>query len=307
MAGELAQAAETYMRSAEAGRKAGATAADMISSELEAYRIALYQGHSEQALPEIERRLQQLRGWWRQTQQGQSPAEAPDQELLQRALIGALDVARAAHQRLENWQASLDLLQETAELQQARGDSEQEQARTLFNSYSPLLRLGRLDQAQALLERCLEVFKQADDVIRQARTLGSLAEVWNQRGSRLQAIALAQQVLAMFEHFDAPQERAISHGNLASYLAEAGDYPACAAHRLAEIIYCFVTGHRQDLKRALNNHAIHTNQAAEADADYRLPLLLDLVRQPEFAVLRDFIQASGQSIEALQAAVDELL
>lgn len=122
----------------------------------------------------------------------------------------------------------------------------------------------------------------------------------------------AQQVLQrygepLFERLDDPQDRAISHGNLTNYLAKASDYPACAAHRLAQIIYCFVTGHRQDLKTALSNHAISAKQAAEADISYRLPLWQDLVRQPEFAVLRDFIQARGQSIAALQAAVDELL
>jgi len=306
MSGELTQAGETFMRSAEANRKAGGAAVTIIGSELEAYRIALFQGHSEQALPEIDRRLQQLRGWWRQSQQGQTPAEALDKEVLQRVLICALDIAENAQHILGNWQACLDLIQEIADLKQARGDSEYEQAQTLFNSYGSLLRLGRFDQAQALLERCLRVFKQADDLTHQAKTLSALAAVWDERGHQLQAIALARQALALRERLEVSQDRAISHGNLANYLAEADDYPACAAHRLAEIVYRLVTGYRQDLKTALSNHAIRSKLAAEAGISYRLPLLLDLVRQPEFAVLRDFIQASGQSLAALQAAVDEL-
>ncbi|MGZ8222533.1 MAG: CHAT domain-containing protein [Methylobacter sp.] len=305
-AGELAQASETFIRAAEVKVKAGSAAVDIIGSELEAYRTALYQGQSEQVLPEIEQRLHQLRGWWRQSQQGQTPAEVPDKEVLQRTLIGALDVAEEAQRILENWQACLELLQETADLQQIRGDSDHEQARTLFNNYWPLLHLRRLDQAQALLERCMQVFKQANDLTMQASALSALSNVWNERGHQLQAIALERQALALRERLEVPQDRAISHGNLANYLAKADDYPACAAHRLAQIIYCFVTGHRQDLTTALSNHAISAKQAAEAGISYRLPLLQDLVRQPEFAVLRDFIQASGQSIEALQAAVDEL-
>lgn len=306
-AGELAQASETFMRSAEVKRKAGSPAVNIIAAELEVYRIALAQDDIEQALPEIKQRLNQLRGWWQQSQQGQTLAEAPDKEFLQRVLIGALDIDRSAYQHFENWQGCLDLIQESVDLQKARGDSEHQQARTLFNSYGPLLRLERFDQAQAVLEKCLEVDKKMDDLAGQASELSALANIWNERGHHLQAIALERQALTLHERLDDPQDRVTSHGNLANYLAKAGDYPACAAHRLAEIIYCFVTGHRQDLKRALSNHAIHTKQAAEAGADYRLPLLQDLVRQPEFAALRDFIQASGQSIEALQAAVDELL
>lgn len=305
-AGELALAADTYMRAADVKRKAGSAAVTIIGSELEAYRIALFQGLSEQALPEIEQRLQQLRGWWRQSREGQKPAEAPDQEFLQRALISALDIARSAHQGLKNWQACLDLIQEIAELQQARGDSNHDQTRTLFNSYWPLLRLGRFDEAQALLERCLQAFKQEDDLTMQARTLSALADVWHQRGNPVQAIALARQALALGERLDAPQDRATSHGNLANYLAKTGDYPGCAAHRLAEIIYCYATGHRQDLQTALSNHTIRTKLAAEAGADYRLPLLQDLVRQPEFAALAGFIQAKGLALADLQAVINEL-
>ncbi|MDP3589062.1 MAG: tetratricopeptide repeat protein [Methylobacter sp.] len=305
--GELALADETFMRSAEVKRKAGSPAVNIIAAELEVYRIALAQDDIEQALPEIELRLQQLRGWWQQSQQGQTPAEAPDKEFLQRVLIGALDIARSAYQHFENWQGCLDLIQETVDLQKARSDSEHEQARRLFNSYGPLLRLERFDQAQAVLEKCLEVDKKADDLAGQASDLSALADLWDERGNHLQAIALERQALALRERLDDPQDRAISHGNLANYLAKAGDYPACAAHSLALVIYCILTGHRQGLKTALSNHVIAIKEAAETGASYRLPLLQELARQSEFAVLRDFIQARGQAIEALQAAVDELL
>jgi len=307
MSGELALAAETYMQAAEVKRKAGSSAVSIISSELEVYRIALYQDSSEQVLPEIDQRLHLLRGWWQQTQQGQRPAEAPDQEFLQRILISALNTACFTHQHLENWQTCLGLIQEAVDVQQARGNSDHEQARMLLNSYYPLLRLERFDQAQTLLERCLRVFKQANDLTAQAKTLSALATLWGERGNHLQAIAIERQALALFEYLDAPQDRETSHGNLATHLAKTGDYPGCAAHRLSNIIYCLVTGHWQELKRALSNHPIVIKLAAEAGASYRLPLLQDLVRQPEFAVLRDFIQARGKSIEALQAAVDELL
>ncbi len=305
MLGESAKARDTFLRAAEVTRKAGSAEVNIIGAELEALRIDLYSDNTEQALPDIEQRLEKLRGWWHQYQQGQIPAQAPDKDELLSALISALDIAKDAQQNLENWQACLDLIQEVADLEQARGDDEHNQAETLFNTYTPLLRLERLDDAQDVLNRCLLVYKHYDDLTGQVRTLSALAAVWDKRGNISQTIALERQALAIFERLDNPRHRAISHGNLAWYLAKASDYSACAEHRLAALIYDLVIGDQQYFAIGLNNHAIAIEAAVAAHANYRLPSVQDLITLAEFSVLRQFLHDHQVPITELQAAIDK--
>ena len=301
---EFVKARATYLRVAEAERKAGYGEASIIGSELEAYRIDLDSDNFEQILPDIEQRLEKLRDWWQQYQQGQTPAQAPDKDFLLHTLISALDIAESAQQQLENWQACLVLLQETADLQQIRGDNEQEQAETRFNTYAPVLYLGNLDEAQEVLNSCLQVYKRCEDLTGQEQALSALADICNKRGDSLQAIALERQALAICERLDDPEDRASSHGNLANYLFNAGDYLASGEHRLAVLIYFRLTGNQQSAARQLNNHAIVTKKAAAAHANYCLPSVQDLLTSPEFAVLRHYMLAEGVDIAELQRAID---
>ena len=55
--------------------------------------------------------------------------------------------------------------------------SETEIARTRFNDYGPLLRLGRIDQARALLLDCRDVFEDAHDTAELGKVLTALADV----------------------------------------------------------------------------------------------------------------------------------
>ncbi len=152
------------MESAEARRKAGDPEVNVVGRELEALRIDVMQGRAEAVLPEIESRLDRVRQWWQQTRAGQSVPAAPDAVFLGRALIGGLDIAHWANLALERWQACLDLLGEIEEIKKQLGESPHERARTRFNQYGPLIRLGRLDDAQQVLEQCLAIFRDANDL-----------------------------------------------------------------------------------------------------------------------------------------------
>jgi len=57
-------ARKTYLRSAEATKKAGGALVDIWGAELEAMRIDILQGKAEDVLPGIEKRLAALRAWW---------------------------------------------------------------------------------------------------------------------------------------------------------------------------------------------------------------------------------------------------
>ncbi len=220
--GRLDHARATYLRSAEAERKAGSPRVNVVASELEALRVDVTQGEAEAALPQIETRLDDVRDWWVRHRAGEEVADAPDPVDLGGALISALDIARSANQALKRWQACLELLNETEETKRALGEGELELARTRFNRYFSLLNLGQLGQAQEVLEGCLVVFRRVDDLTNQAKALAALADLWGVRGDIAQAVALQRQALAVRDRLPDLAGRSASHGNLSIYLDRAG-------------------------------------------------------------------------------------
>jgi tetratricopeptide (TPR) repeat protein len=279
----------------------------VIASELEALRVDVMQGDAERALPEIERRLDEVRGWWRRRRRGETVPEAPEEVFLGRVLIAGLDIARQADQALECWAACLDLLEEIEATNRSLGEGEHQLARTRFNQYGPLLRLGRLDEAQGTLEACLQAFGEADDLTSQAKTLSALADLWDKRGDRGQAAALERQALAVENRLPDLAGRSISHGNLSSYLDPLGEGPEAARHLLAAIVYDVVIDHRQFLKTDLNNLAIHMRRAAAGGRRYELPRLADLLARPELEALRQVLVDRGVDAGELQGSIDQLV
>jgi tetratricopeptide (TPR) repeat protein len=305
--GQLDQARRAHQRSADAMRRAGSPRVFVVGSELEALRIDVHQGEAEKALPEIERRLEEVRGWWRRHGQGEQLPDAPVPHILGRVLLGALDIARMANQALERWQPCLDLLHEMEQVQRGHGEGEHGLARVRFNRYGPLLRLGQLREAQEVLEGCLEVDREAEDLPGQAADLSALADVWDERGATGQAIALERQALAVRERLADPNGRAISHGNLSNYLSKAAQAEEEARHLLAALVYFLVTGHHQGLTEVLNNIRIRMRKAAAAGDRYELLPLTALLERPEFDALRRFLVEAGVSPADLQAKIDQRL
>ncbi|HEX3555412.1 MAG TPA: tetratricopeptide repeat protein [Thermoanaerobaculia bacterium] len=305
--GRLDDAKATYRRSAEAQRRAGSPRVNVLLSEFEALRVDVMQGEAERALPEIESRLQEVRGWWRRHREGETVPEAPDAVALGRALTGGLDIAKDANQALERWEACLGLLTELEEAERALGEGEHEMARTRFNRYGPLLRLGRLDEAQEVLESCLEIFRAVGDLSMEAKSLSALSDLWNEREDREQAVGLGRQALAARNRLSDLVGRSISHGNLANYLDRLGEAEEAARHRLVAIVYDLVMGHRQFLATDLRNLAILMRNATASGKRYELPRLAELVARPEFEALRRTLAERNVGVEALQAEIDRLV
>ncbi len=235
------------------------------------------------------------------SQQGEKLAAASD--ILTRVFISGLDIAHSAHLRLEHWQASLDLLTEKKHVEQVAGESAEALVRTQFNRYGPLMKLGYLDEAQQVLEGCLRIDTKVGDLAGQATDLSALANVWKERGDVSHTIELARQGLAICERLSNPEDRAISHGNLSSYLHEVGQVEEGAKHRLAGIVYFLVTGNQQNLEINLRNLSIHMKEAK----DYPLPSLNELLQQPEFSTLKRWLGEWKVNVGELQEQIDWLL
>ena len=302
--GELSDAAAMHRRSAGAHKKAGSPRVHIVGRELEAFRIDVMGGKAETVLPQIEKRLDAIRGWWERGARGESVLDAPDSAFLGQAMVSALDVVKEANQALRRWDACLALLEETEGVKRAQGASEHELAITRFNQYGPLMRLGRLDAAQTTIEGCLDVYRGVNDVQRQARALLALANVWSDRRNTSQAVALGRQALALTNRLPDPADRGMSHGNLAVYLHQVGETEAGACHHLATLICRLISGHHTELSRELGNIGVYMRHAVAAGETYTLPRLDALLAQPEFDPLRQFIAQRGILHDELQAQID---
>jgi len=306
--GDLDNARRRLLESAEAEKKATSPAINVIGSKLEALRIDIRQGRTAQALPEVESRLAQVEAWWRQHRSGQPVPDAPDPEFLARALISALDIAAQGHSAQENWEPALRRIDAILEVQQALERPAENIAAARMNRANVLRHLGRYPEARTELEDCLQVFQ--NDPASRATTLGSLAELFDEQGDVAQAITQQRRALALCEALPNPQDRATSHCNLAHYLERSGVPSALAEsprHQLADLIYGLVARLGQDLQNSLRNYAFRFRRALAAGMELDPPRVAELLADPAFRPLHDWLRQRNADVGEVQAAVDQFL
>jgi hypothetical protein len=102
-AGNLGGARQRQLDAIEANKKAGQPTIFVIGIELAVLRIDILQGQVAAALPEVEERLARIQECWQQHRSGKPVLEAPDPEILARALIAALDIADDCYLARKDW------------------------------------------------------------------------------------------------------------------------------------------------------------------------------------------------------------
>lgn len=307
--GKLDAARQRLQESADAKKHARRAAVNVIASELEALRIDILQGGHEAALPQVEARLAQVRQWWERHRAGQPVPEAPDAKMLARIFIGALDIAEAADLARKDWLSALGRLDTTLEVEHALQMPVEDIGATRFNRANVLLRLpGRLDEARAELEDCLGLFKNNPGW--RAKVLSSLANLLKEQNDLPQAVILERRALALREVLPAPYDRAVSHNNLANYLERldpAGTLAETNRHRLAALLYFLVAGLRQHAQTSLGNYTVAFRRAQAAGTATAVPRLAELLADPAFASLDQWLRQQSVDVAELQAIVDQQL
>jgi AAA ATPase-like protein/CHAT domain-containing protein len=141
--------------------------------------------------------------------------------------------ARAANeQRL--WQQALDTLTALADAKRRRGAPDKHIAQTTFNMFGPLLDLGRLDEAEAVLNYCAEVYEHDGDVLRLGRVHRMRGVLAHHRDEAGPALELAREGLAVaYRHGGDPEDAAVGHQNLANELLMTADPAGAVGHLLA--------------------------------------------------------------------------
>jgi tetratricopeptide (TPR) repeat protein len=308
MTGALDASRQRQLDSAEAYKQAGGPAINIIGRELEALRIDIQRGRAAEALPQVATRLAKVEAWWQQHRSGHAVPEVPNAEFLARALISALDVARAAHCEQEDWEPALRRIDTGLAVKRALERPAEDIASTRMNRAVVLGRLGRHGEAQAELEAGLHVFQ--NDPAGRAKVLSSLAILFDDRDDVTQAITQERRALAIRDQLPDPGDRAISHGNLANYLEHSATPSALAEaprHQLATLLYLLLSGLGQDLQTTLRNYANVFRRARAAGTPPVIPRLAELLADPAFRPLDDWLRQRGADVNAMQAKVDQFL
>jgi tetratricopeptide (TPR) repeat protein len=197
---------------------------------------------------------------------------------------------------------------------QARGGSAHEIASTRFGDYGPLLRLGRLDQADRLLADCQQAFTDTEDIPMLGVVFSARADLADRRRRHTDVVRLEQTAVRLRYTRPDPAAVAVSHYNLGNYLTRAGVDPAGAlAHHLAAATLLTLVGNTAAAARALRsvaddmtNHPALTPPAGVAE----LAAVVEHTEGVGFTALIDVLcpdrAAADQTIRDLLAAATDL-
>jgi hypothetical protein len=102
----------------------------------------------------------------------------------------------------------------------------------------------------------------------------------------------------------------MSHNNLANSLERSGTPSTLAEsprHRLANLIYGLVAGLGQDLQTSLHNYVILFRRAQAAGTPLTVPRVAELLADPAFRLLADWLRQRQAAVAEVQVAVDQAL
>jgi tetratricopeptide (TPR) repeat protein len=193
-------------------------------------------GEHERVLAEVQQLREQLAGL-PETSEHEERVDPWNvrESILQTGALAAGDLGR--------WEVALALNDEVTHSRAARHAPALEQARSRFNDYGPLLALGRLEEARALLHGCRAVYQAEGAIPQLGMVFSALADLEANLGHQQDAIALERAALRYKYAAGDPNLVAVSHYNLANHLRRAGGNPALVvAHRLAATLLDYQTG-----------------------------------------------------------------
>jgi tetratricopeptide (TPR) repeat protein len=234
--GRYAEALLLVDEIADYTRQAGLGPWSQLADEGTRLQVLFLMGEYEQVLSKANTLRQRMRTLTEEGPEAESVSPWNVRE-------GILNVALLAARELGSHDLALELNQEAIAGKRRRGAPPIDIARASFNSYGPLLELGRYHEARAVLEECRAVFEAENDRSGLGRAFSGLADLEDELGHRDQAIWFEETALRYTYLSVEPDECSVSHFNLANYLMRARKSPEAAlAHRLAAGVIRVLTG-----------------------------------------------------------------
>jgi tetratricopeptide (TPR) repeat protein len=238
--GRLDEALALADTKADYTRQAGQGPWTQLANQCQRLQILHLQGHYQQVLDEVDQHRAAMAAL-------PNPPDPNDSAITPwNARETILNIGVHAARDLREWQRALHLNAETLESKRRRGAADVDQARTAFNNYFPLLRLGRAAEARDLLRRCRSIFEAANDIPTLGKTLSALAGTEAELGHLDRAIDLGKDALRFTYLAADPDAIMTGHRNLANHLDQDGaDRRQVWAHRLAAAVIAYQTGSGQ--------------------------------------------------------------
>jgi tetratricopeptide (TPR) repeat protein len=304
--GKFDDARECYVESTEAEKRGARPIVNLMINELQMLHLDVRQGYIERAEPQVAERLEIVTQWWNRHEAGQPVPEAPNAELLARAIIGALNIALRIDADKRDWAGALKKVDKVLEIERSISRSPEYITTTRFDRAYILMELpNHLDEARDELEECSKHFHNVPDM--RARALTALANLAQKQGDFKSAIAQERRALVLHEQLPNPYIRAGSHSNLANYLSQRGtpaDLKELPLHRIASITYCVAAGLGQDLIDAMRGYSLDVRRAIAAGRDTTPPTVSEVINTPGFSALSHWLDSRQINLEDLQAQAD---
>jgi tetratricopeptide (TPR) repeat protein len=236
--GQLAQALSYTDQAIDYARQAEHHPWGLLNIESRRPVVLYLMGQNNEALEEARRLLRRWRDLFRTNPGGHRTVDpASVREKL-------LDTARNAASRLHRWDEALSLGAEITASMRDRSAPAAQIARSAFNDASPLINLGRTQEAFELLTECREEFQKAGSIEGLSKVFGALAHVEHVRGHGENALRFAIEDLRYgYLAGDDPTSIATSYVNLGSFLhLDARQVNAALACHLAGALLIALSG-----------------------------------------------------------------
>ena len=235
------------------------------------------------------------------------PDESVDPWNVREVILGS---GRSSALALGEWARSLELNAEVAASERGRGAGEHVVTRTRFNDATPLVRLGRLDEASRLLAECQWVFEDHADTAMLAKVLTTRADLEDSLGHWHAAADLERAALRLSYTRSGPEDIAIIHHNLANYQGRlGGDRGSQRAHRLGAALIFRLAGMSHYLGvtvRALADE-MRADGATAPSLPSTIAQVIDLAEQTEGVHLAALLTALQPDPAQVEAALTEIL
>jgi hypothetical protein len=230
--GQLAAAlriAEDQVRYAAQGGLGPWTRLATDASKLQ-MQVAVGVADNDEVIAEVRQRIGQCSGW-------PEASGEPENIMPWNARELTLDVGRDAALRAGRWADALEFSAGVAGSQRQRGAPDSVVMPARLNDFTPLVRLGRLDEAFDLLRSCRRYYEETGNVTGLGKVLSSLGDVEWRRGHGLVAVGVAQDALRYIYLAGNAEDIRLGHISLAYLLARyAGRGREALAHHLAAAV-----------------------------------------------------------------------
>jgi tetratricopeptide (TPR) repeat protein len=218
---------------------------------------------------------------------------------------GILDTGAYAALNLGRWETALALNAEILDFCKRVGHRRWRSHASASTTTSPLIRLGRYNEAAAMLDGCRRVFDAENAIPQLGLVYGALADLSAERGHYEQAIRYQSIALRYFYRVGDLYHCSISHNNLSYSIYRAGGtVTSDLAHRLATSIIRVQT---QDglLQTTLGNLAMVFREFAPLRPPFpaSFDALCDIVEQTEGVHFRELFDQLPKRFETGDAAM----